>query len=61
VVSVLEGGASIRVMCSDDRRRGQVLIGAGYQHDPELVIGDQAPKAFLLDHGSSSIDDALRS
>jgi hypothetical protein len=48
-------------MCSDDRRRGQVLIGAGYQHDPELVIGDQAPKAFLLDHGSSSIDDALRS
>jgi small-conductance mechanosensitive channel len=59
---------------SDDRRRGQVLIGAGYQHDPELVIAvleevarahprvmaDPAPKAFLLDYGSSSIDYALR-
>jgi small-conductance mechanosensitive channel len=59
---------------SDDRRRGQVLIGAGYQHDPELVISvleevarahprvlaDPAPKAFLLDYGSSSIDYDLR-
>jgi len=59
---------------SDDRRRGQVLIGAGYQHDPELVISvleevarahprvlaDPAPKAFLLDYGSSSIDYSLR-
>jgi len=59
---------------SDDRRRGQVLIGAGYQHDPDQVIAlleevarahprvmaDPAPKAFLLDYGSSSIDYALR-
>ena len=59
---------------SDDRRRGQVLIGAGYQHDPEQVIAvleevarahprvlaEPAPKAFLLDYGSSSIDYALR-
>ena len=59
---------------SDDRRRGQVLIGASYQHDPEQVIAvleevarahprvltDPAPKAFLVDYGSSSIDYALR-
>ena len=59
---------------SDDRRRGQVLIGAGYQHDPEQVIAvleevarahprvlaEPAPKAFLLDYGYSSIDYSLR-
>jgi len=59
---------------SDDRRRGQVLIGTDYRHDPEEVIGllegiarehprvlaDPPPRAFLLNYGDSSIDFALR-
>jgi small-conductance mechanosensitive channel len=59
---------------SDDRRRGQVLIGAGYQHDPDQVIAileevaranprvlaDPPPKVFVMDYGASSIDYSLR-
>jgi len=59
---------------TDDRRRGQVLIGAGYQHDPEQVIAvleevarahprvlaDPPPKVFVMDYGASSIDYSLR-
>jgi hypothetical protein len=51
-----------------------VLIGAGYQHDPEQVIAvleevarahprvlsDPPPKVFVMDYGSSSIDYSLR-
>jgi len=59
---------------NDDRRRGQILIGAGYQHDPEQVIAvleevaranprvlaDPPPKVFVMDYGASSIDYSLR-
>jgi small-conductance mechanosensitive channel len=59
---------------TDDRRRGQILIGAGYQHDPEQVIAvleevaranprvlaDPPPKVFVMDYGASSIDYSLR-
>jgi potassium efflux system protein len=59
---------------SDERRRSQVLIGAHYRHDPELVIAllegvarehprvlaDPAPRALLLNYGDSAIEYGLR-
>jgi hypothetical protein len=59
---------------TDERRRGQVLVGAHYRHDPEQVIvlleqvakahprvlADPPPKAFLMNYGDSSIDYSLR-
>ncbi|MCP9800287.1 mechanosensitive ion channel family protein [Synechococcus sp. RedBA-s] len=59
---------------SDRLRRSEVQIGAAYRHDPaevialleevaratEGVLGDPAPRAFLVGYGDSSINYSLR-
>jgi small-conductance mechanosensitive channel len=59
---------------TDHLRRGQVLVGAAYRHDPAAVIAvleatasqvsgvlaDPAPKGLVLGYGDSSINYALR-
>ncbi|SBO44953.1 mechanosensitive ion channel family protein [Cyanobium sp. NIES-981] len=59
---------------TDRLRRGQVLVGAAYQHDPAVVIAllertgaavpgvlaSPAPKGLVMGYGDSSIQYALR-